>query len=195
MLPAVILLVSVLVFRIAPWLGGGEMLKDVAGYSPLMAFALCSGLFLPKKWAVAFPVACVVISGVVINSIYGASLFHYAGLESAVCVAAVAVAGLLVKKKASLAVVLGTSILSTVLFYLVSNTVSFFMDPGYTAKTLAGWVQCQTTGLPGFLPTWVFGLRQAAGDLGFTALFYAAFRSSIACPPIVTSRETFPAVA
>jgi hypothetical protein len=65
-----------------------------------------------------------------------------------------------------------------VLFHLVSNTVSFFLDPGY-AKTIAGWWQCQTVGLPGFTPTWVFTLKQIIGDLVFTAAFYAAFRQSL----------------
>jgi hypothetical protein len=66
-----------------------------------------------------------------------------------------------------------------VLFHLVSNTVSFFIDPGY-AKTLAGWWQCQTVGLPHFSPpTWVFTARQLVGDLAFTGLFFAAFRHSL----------------
>lgn len=194
MFPALILILAIVLFRIAPWLGDGEALKAVSGYSPLMAFALCSGIFLPKKWAVWFPVAAFIASGVVINLISGRSVFHYTGAIMILSMAAVALAGVAVKKKASVAAILGTSLLSTVLFYLVSNTVSFFMDAGYP-QTLAGWWQSQTTGLPGYLPTWVFGLRQVAGDLAFTALFYAAFRSTLPHPSTLRAAETFPAVA
>ncbi|HWB04378.1 MAG TPA: DUF6580 family putative transport protein [Verrucomicrobiales bacterium] len=178
MLPAIILLASIVLFRIAPWLSGNDMVRDLAGYSPLMAFALCGGVFLPRKWALWLPVSAVAITHVVINVIDGQPILHPYFVLTAVAVVVVTAAGIAVSKKASLAVVLGASLLSTVLFHLVSNTVSFFIDPGY-AKTLAGWWQCQTTGLPGYLPTWVFTLRQLGVALGFTALFYAAFRQAL----------------
>lgn len=179
MLATIILLLSIIFFRVAPWLGDGDLLRAVAGISPLMAFALCGGVFLPKRWALWFPLAAVVITHAVINSISGFPIIHPYAVVVAVSVAAVAVAGMALKKKASLAVLLGASVLSTVLFHLVSNTVSFFMEPEY-AKNFAGWWQCQTTGLPLVTPpTWVFTLRQLAGDLIFTAMFYAAFRQSL----------------
>lgn len=179
MLPAIILLAAIILFRIAPWLSGSETVRAIAGISPLMAFALCGGVFLPKKWALWFPVAAVVVTHAVINVIAGQPVLHPYAVVVAASVAAVAAAGVVVKKKASLAVLLGTSLLSTVLFQFVSNTVSFFIDPGYV-KTLAGWWQCQTTGLPHVLPpTWVFTVRQIIGDLAFTALFFIAFRQSL----------------
>ena len=186
MLPAIILLAAIILFRVAPWLGGSDTVSAISGVSPLMAFALCSGVFLPKKWALWFPVAAVLVTHVVINVIAGQPVIHWYAVLTIAAVAVVAAAGVVVKKKASLAVLLGTSLLSTVLFHLVSNTVSFFIDPGY-AKTLAGWWQCQTIGLPGFLPTWVFTLRQIGGDLAFTALFYAAFRQSLPQPGTVSA--------
>src|SRR5688572_14629942 len=151
MLPAVILLAAIILFRIAPWLGGSDVLRAIAGISPLMAFALCGGVFLPRKWAPWFPVAAVAITHAVINVIAGEPVIHPYAAVVAVFVVIVAAAGVAVKKKASLPVLLGISFLSTVLFHLVSNTVSFFIDPGY-AKTFAGWWQCQTTGLPGVSP-------------------------------------------
>ncbi len=189
MLPAIILLAAIILFRVAPWLSGGATVSAIAGVSPLMAFALCSGVFLPRKWALWFPVAAVIVTHVVINVIAGQSIIHWYAVLTAVSVVVVAAVGVAVKKKASLAVLLGTSLLSTVLFHLVSNTVSFFIDPGY-AKTFAGWWQCQTVGLPQYAPqTWVFTLRQICGDLAFTAIFYAAFRQSLPQP------GTVPAVA
>ncbi len=189
---AVILLSSIIFFRIAPWLGGGEVVNAVAGISPLMAFALCGGVFLPKKWAFWFPVAAVLVTHFVINLIAGQSLYIPYAVLLGVSVAAVAAAGVAIRKKASVAVLLGTSLLSTVLFHLVSNTVSFFMDPSY-APTAAAWWQCQTTGLPGYTPTWVFTAKQLCGDLAFTALFYAAFRKPRTAPGTSPAENPVPA--
>lgn len=194
MLPAVILLLSIVFFRVAPWLSGSEAVRSLAGYSPIMAFALCGGAFLPRKWALWFPAGAVIATHVVINLVKGEPVFHPYLALTIVSVVAITAVGIAVSKKASLAVILGASLLSTVLFHFVSNTVSFFMDPGY-AKTLEGWWQSQTTGLPGFLPTWVFTLRQLGVALGFTALFYAAFRQSLPRTGTAPAGTSAPAAA
>lgn len=193
MLPAVILLLSVIAFRIAPWAGGNETVQEIAGFSPLMAFALCGGIFLPKRLAFWFPVAAVVTTHVVINLFAGQPVVHWYAVLTAVSVAIAAVAGAAIKKKASVAVVVSASLLSTVLFHLVSNTVSFFLEGSY-ARSVAGWWQCQTVGLPGFLPTWVFTLRQLCGDVVFTLLFYTAFRSTVTPRPQLRAADPSPAV-
>ncbi len=55
------------------------------------------------------------------------------------------------------------ALLSSVLFYLAANTFAFFAHPGYP-QTLAGWWQCQTIGLPGYAPSWVFLKNSLIGD-------------------------------
>ena len=72
---------------------------------------------------------------------------------------------------------LPSTLLGALLFYLVSNTVSWLTVPGY-AKTIAGWVQALTVGLPGFPPTWVFGLKSLLGTGLFTGLFAGAMKWS-----------------
>ena len=73
-------------------------------------------------------------------------------------------------------VFLGT-LFGALLFYLVSNSVSWMVNPAY-AKTIAGWVQALTVGLPGFPPTWVFGLKTLLGTGLFTGLFAGAMKLS-----------------
>ena len=184
MAPIFLLLLSIALFRTAPWLSGDETV--LAGWAPMMGFALCGGAFLPRRLALWLPAVAILVTGGVINELAGRPVVNVFSVVVAACSVGVAAAGAVLKKKASLAALLGTSVLSTVLFHLVSNTVSFFWDPGY-AKTLAGWWQCQTTGLPGYLPTWVFTLRQLAGDLMFTAAFFACCRHSL------PTRGTLPA--
>lgn len=61
-------------------------------------------------------------------------------------------------------------------FYLVTNSVSWFADPGY-AKTLAGWVQAMTTGLPGLPPTIWFLRNSMLSDLAFSCILLAAYNT------------------
>jgi hypothetical protein len=186
MIPVVLLLVSVILFRIAPAMGGPEIQNTMAGWSPLMALALCGAAFFPRKWSVAAGLGAVVVPYFVINLALGYPLWHAYLPTLIVLVLAVSAIGAAVGKKASVAVFAGASLLSTVLFHLVTNTVSFFMEPAY-APTLAGWVQCQTVGLPGLAPTWMFSLKQLAGDLLFTTAFV------LACRPV--RQASAPAVA
>jgi len=69
------------------------------------------------------------------------------------------------------------ALLGALLFYFVSNTVSWMANPAYT-KTIAGWVQALTVGLPGFPPTWVFGLKSLLGTGLFTGLFAGVMKWS-----------------
>lgn len=59
-------------------------------------------------------------------------------------------------------------------FYLVTNTLSWVGEPLYS-KDLAGFIQAQTTGLPGYAPTWTFLRNSLVSDLGFSVLLLAAF--------------------
>ncbi len=182
MLPVLLLFCSVLIFRLVPALAGGELERTMTGISPLFAFALCGGLFFPRKWALPLSVGLVLLPHFIINATKGFPVIHPYAAVIVACVVLSVIAGIAVRKKATLARVVGLSVLSTVLFHLLSNTVSFFMDPGYT-RTLSGWFQAQTTGLPEFQPqTWVFSLKQLLADAGFTALFYFAMRARPAAP-------------
>lgn len=71
---------------------------------------------------------------------------------------------------------LAGAIACSIAFYLVTNTMSWFVDPGY-AKTLAGWVQAMTTGLPGLPPTFWFLRNSLLSDLAFSCLLLAAYNT------------------
>jgi len=61
-------------------------------------------------------------------------------------------------------------------FYLVTNTVSWAGNAAY-AKSLTGWMQALTTGLPGYMPTWTFFRASFLSDLGFSALLMLAYNA------------------
>ena len=189
MIPVLLLLVSVILFRIAPSLHGSEAAKVMAGWSPLMALALCGAAFFPRRWAWAVGVAAVVIPHLVINRLGNYPLWDANLPLLLASVLLVAALGAKVGPQASSGVFVGASVLSTVLFHLVSNTVSFFAVPGY-APQIAGWIQAQTIGLPQYSPqTWVFSAKQLAGDVLFTLAFVMACRParSPELAPVVVS--------
>ena len=62
---------------------------------------------------------------------------------------------------------LGGTLACSVLFYVVANTFVWATAPGY-AKTLAGWWQSQTVGLPGpWPPAWMFLRNALLGDIAW----------------------------
>jgi len=76
---------------------------------------------------------------------------------------------------------LGGGLLGAILFYLITNTASWFNDPGY-AKTLAGWFQALTTGLPGYPSTWEFFRSTLLSGGLFTGLFVGAMKLTAESP-------------
>jgi hypothetical protein len=73
--------------------------------------------------------------------------------------------------------VLVTAVCSSILFYVVTNTIDWYFDapipfsiPLYP-KTFAGWLQALTVGHPGFPPTYLFLRNTVLSDLLFTSLF------------------------
>lgn len=82
------------------------------------------------------------------------------------------------------------TLLCGVLFYGLANTYSWLVLPEYP-KSLAGWWQSQTTGLPQFSPpAWVFLRNSLIADsiwCGFAGLVYTAFRQSI--PQTIATAE------
>jgi hypothetical protein len=67
---------------------------------------------------------------------------------------------------------LPASIVASLIFYLVTNSISWLYDPGY-AKNFAGLAQALTLGLPAYsaTPTWMFFRNSIISDLLFTLLF------------------------
>lgn len=162
-----------LVFAASRWPG---MLPQ--NFSAAHALLFCAAFWLPGWMGWVLPLATIIVTDVLLN------LFHYnePALASElisnwmILVLFVVLAKWLAKRRSYGRVFLGT-LLGALLFYLVSNTVSWMVNPAY-AKTIAGWVQALTVGLPGFPPTWVFGLKSLLGTGLFTGLFAGAMKWS-----------------
>jgi Family of unknown function (DUF6580) len=146
-----------------------------ANFSAVYAFVFCAGVYFRGATAWWLPLGVMFVTDVALNLFY----YHispfgsYLVLNYAIYAVLIALGKGFGKRARFLKLLLG-GLLGAVIFYLVTNTLSWFQDPGY-AKTIAGWIQALTIGHPEIHPTtWEF-FRNTLFSTGlFTALFAAA---------------------
>lgn len=146
-------------------------------FAPLMAIACCGALFLPGRLALAAPLGALIISDVLLDIFrYGAAPFAPEELIRYACYGLAVASGLAIRRlHGSTLAVLGTVTANSIVFYVVTNSVSWFTNPNYV-KTAAGWLQSLTVGLPGYPPTLLFLRNSLVSDLLFTGVFLVAMR-------------------
>ncbi|MDP6679728.1 MAG: hypothetical protein QGG72_12615 [Verrucomicrobiota bacterium] len=166
-------LVLMLVFAASRWPG---MLPQ--NFSAAHALLFCAAFWLPGWMGWVLPLATIIVTDILLNLLaYDLPVMVPELISNWMILALfVVLAKWLARRRSYGRVFLGT-LLGALLFYLVSNTVSWMVNPAYT-KTIAGWVQALTVGLPGFPPTWVFGLKSLFGTGLFTGLFAGAMKWS-----------------
>lgn len=166
-------LVLIAVFAVTRWPG---VLPD--NFSAAYALAFCAGVFVAGSVAWWLPMLTLAVTDVVLNVFYyHVPVFDRYFLAKNLGFLLLIALGRRFQPRSNWLKLLGGGVLGAVLFYLITNTASWLSDPGY-AKTLAGWLQALTTGLPGFPPTWVFFLKTLLSGGLFTGLFVGAMRLS-----------------
>lgn len=150
-----------------------EFLPALPNFSPVMAIAFCGALFLPGRLVFAVSLPALFISDLLLNLHYGQALFHAEMFSSYLCYGAAMALGIFLRGK-DLNWIFGATVFNALLFYFVTNTVSWVTSSLY-AHTFMGWVQSVTVGLPGFPPAWMFFRNSLASDLLFTALFVGVY--------------------
>jgi hypothetical protein len=166
-LAAVLLVVVAALYRLVPVVGH---LPHMLNFSPLMAIALCGGIYLPRLWAWIVPLAALLISDVVLNLHYGVACFHPLMLGSYGCYVLAIWLGRQLQKTPRLDFILAGAVANSLLFYVVTNSLSWLSSPSYVHSP-AGWVQALTVGEPGYPPTWTFFRMSLISDVLYTALF------------------------
>ena len=162
-----------LIFAASRWPG---MLPQ--NFSAAHALLFCAAFWLPGWIGWVLPMATIIVTDVLLNLFFYAEPVMVPELISNWMILGlfIVLAKWLARRRSYRRVFLGT-LLGALLFYLVSNTVSWLVNPAY-AKTIAGWVQALTVGLPGLPPTWMFGLNSLLGTGLFTGLFAGAMKWS-----------------
>jgi len=141
-------------------------------FSAATALAFCAGVYFRGAAAWWLPLGVMAATDVALNVFYYhvAPFGSYLLLNYAIYAALIGL-GKWFGRRAAFWKLLGGGLLGAVIFYLVTNTLSWLQDPAYV-KTIAGWIQALTTGRPDWHPTTWEMFRNTLGSGGlFTALF------------------------
>lgn len=154
-------------------------------FSAVYAIMFCAGVFFSGRTAWWLPLVTILITDVALNFYYWLALGYdvwkpanliYQSLNYFAYVAIILL-GKRFKPTASFLALLGGGILGALLFYLITNTASWlvnpFNNPEYT-KTLMGWIKALTIGTSGWPQTWEFFRNTLMSGGIFTAMFVAA---------------------
>ena len=155
-------------------------------FSAAYALAFCGGVFLSGAMAWWLPLATLVVTDIGLN-IYYASLgwdvwtTTRLGYQLVKYAAYIAIIGLgrRFKPGSSFTSLLGGGVLGALLFYLLTNTASWFINPFHNpeyTKTLLGWITALTKGTGGWPQTWEFFRNTLLSGGLFTALFVSAMK-------------------
>lgn len=197
MFPALLLIIATIVLRVISGLAIISGTTWVSNFAPLAAIALCSAAYLPWRYKFTVPFAALITSDAILNWYYRAPLL---GVETSGRYAAFALIcclGMLLRRRPSLRTLLPASLVASVVFYAITNTLSWATEPGY-AKNVAGWTQALTIGLPvngGATPTWMFFRNSLLSDLFFTTVFVACMKFGRRHVATIETRQALPRTA
>lgn len=144
-------------------------------FSPWLALAFAGAVVMPSviAWWV-WPLLLVVTDLLLATGEMSGMWMVYA------CYALAGLAGSLLRGRLGGMSVVGGTVLSALLFYVVTSTQSWWVNPVY-AKSVAGWVQALTVGDPAWQPqAWVFGLRSMLSEGLFAFILVLAYNGEAA---------------
>lgn len=171
-LPALLIVALLAAFRIL----GGMFPTQLPNLQPLPALLLCGIVFLKGAQRWLLPLVAWVISYPVASMAQGYPIFGWDLLSVVLGIATTAGIALWTRRHPTALPVLVSSVVAALVFYFVTNLVSFTVDPLY-AKTADGFLRSQWTGPEGGIPTWIFLRNLLAANVLFTAIFLISRRS------------------
>ena len=136
--------------------------------TPLVAIALFGGTILTGAWALIVPLAAVALSDAVLG-------FHAAIPFTWGSLLLIALLGLWVRQRAGWRRILGGSLLSSTLFFVITNFGVWLMGHAqqWYPRTWAGLAECYAVAIPFY--------RQAlVGDLAYAGILFGAYRLAAA---------------
>ena len=145
-------------------------------FSAAYAIAFCGGVYFCGAMAWWLPMGTLLVTDIALNVFYyHEPVFSWYMLVKTLGFVAIVALGKLFSARDNWFKLLGGGLLGAILFYFITNTASWLYNPGYV-KTLAGWWQALTTGIPGLPPTWEFFRNTLMSGGLFTALFVTAVK-------------------
>lgn len=131
-----------------------------ANFTAIGAAALFSASYLPKKYAFIIPLTAMFLSDLFLG-FYGMTMLYVYG-----SFILTGIIGLSLRAHKKLHFIIGASLLSSGLFYLITNFGVWMSPNSFYPKSFAGLIECYALAIPFFRNT-------LGGDLFYTlTLFY-----------------------
>jgi len=127
---------------------------DTQGFSLAYALCFCAGCF-PRLLSIGAVAAAIFVSDLWLNAYYDAPYIENWQLVNYMGFGLIWFLGHQFRRQSSPLRLLFGGLFGALVFYLLSNTAAWMSNPQYV-KSVAGWWQAITTGLPGWPPTWTF---------------------------------------
>ena len=133
-----------------------RLIPHPANFTPIASVALFSGIYLPRRFAMAIPAAAMFISDIFLG-------FYSLPIMVSVyaCFFISAVIGMRVRENKKFRTILGGTLLGSVIFFFATN-LAVWAFGGLYAHTLSGLIDCYYMALP-------FFRNSLAGDIFYTA--------------------------
>jgi len=138
-----------------------RLLPHPLNVAPITAMALAGGVYLDKKLALTIPIAALLISDWFIG-FFPVLFFVYGSFL------VIGLIGLWLKSHKSFLPVFGATIVSSVLFFVVTNFGVWIVGPEMYPRTLAGLTECYVAAIPFFRNT-------ILGDFAYTGVLFGLF--------------------
>lgn len=191
MIPAVLLLLVVVAYRVILGMAGSADFGWLHNFAPVAAVALCGAVYLPKRIAAILPLGMLFLSDLALNLIhYREPMLTWEILPRYAALAMITFLGFQLRGRVKLPGLLVSSVVGSVVFYVVTNTGSWMGNPMYV-KSFSGWLQALTSGLPGYPPTYWFYKHTLISDVLFTGMFAycMSFKANVAAAPAELSES------
>ena len=130
-----------------------RLVPHIPNFSPLVAVALFSGVYLKRRWAVVIPLGIYVVSDLIMG-LHNTIPFTWGSMVLITCV------GIYLKKRKTPVAVLSGTLFSSILFFIVTNLGVWL--GGWYSLTPQGLVQCFTMAIPFFRTSLVSNILYVA---------------------------------
>lgn len=131
-------------------------------FTPIIAIALFGGVYFPKRKALIIPIMTMFISDMFIG-FYDIKLMASVYISFLLCV----ILGFWVKRRKKWYIILGSSIVSSLLFFLITN-LSVWIFTSWYDKNLSGLLECFIMALP-------FFKNSVLGDMFYVIIFFGVY--------------------
>lgn len=161
--PRILFIIAVILFA-----GLSRLLPHIPNFTPIGAMALFGGAYLTdRRLSFVVPIMAMIVSDLMLELLFGAG-FHATAIFVYGSIFLISVIGGFLKESRSPQKIFLASLVSSVLFFAITNFGVWMMYGGLEQTGIAGLWTTYVLGIPFFAPT-------AIGDLFYNTVLFGGF--------------------